>query len=252
MSALAVLDAERIKLLTTRAPLWSAVGVAVLSLGLAALQAASAYRFDVVTPEQVLLGVVAFGVPVLMVLASLTVTGEYRTGLIQATFLAVPRRPQVLAAKAVVAGVFAGLCAGLTSVVAILVARATASASAGAQLTLGSPAAWRVIGAATLYAVLAAVLGVAVGALIRIAAGAVAVLLLWPLVAEPILGNMPSVGSEIGPYLPFANMFDFLRVQWLFPSYQHPWGPTGSMLYFAAVVAVLFVAAVVVVDRRDA
>ena len=38
MSALAALDAERIKLSTTRSPLWSAVGVAVLSFGLAAPQ----------------------------------------------------------------------------------------------------------------------------------------------------------------------------------------------------------------------
>jgi ABC-2 type transport system permease protein len=133
VSALAVLDAERIKLSTTRAPLWSAVGVAVLSLGLAALQAATAYSYDVVAPEQALLGVAVFGVPVLMVLASLTVTGEYRSGLIRATFLAVPRRPVVLVAKAVVAAAFCGLCAALTSVAAILVARATATASAGAR-----------------------------------------------------------------------------------------------------------------------
>jgi hypothetical protein len=252
MSALAVLDAERIKLSTTRSPLWSAVGVAVLSLGLAALQAATAYEYDVVAPEQALLGVAVFGVPVLMVLASLTVTGEYRSGLIRATFLAVPNRTVVLVAKAVVAGAFSGLCTALTSVAALLVARATATASAGAPLSLGSAATWRVIGALTLYAVLAAVLGVAVGALVRVAAGAVAVLLLWPLVVEPILGNMPSVGSEVGPYLPFANMFDFLRVAWLFPSYAQPWGPAGSLLYFTAVVAALIVAAVVVVSRRDA
>jgi hypothetical protein len=152
----------------------------------------------------------------------------------------------------VVAGGFCGLCAALTGVAAVLVARATATPSAGAQLSLGSAATWRVIGAVTLYAVLAAVLGVAVGALVRVAAGAVALLLLWPLLVEPILGNMPSVGTEVGPYLPFANMFDFLRVAWLFPTYQLPWGPAGSLLYFTAVVAALFAAAVVVVSRRDA
>lgn len=242
MSALAVLDAERIKLFTTRSPLWSVVGVAVLSLGLAALQAASAYEYETVGAEQALLGVAVFGVPVLMVLSSLTVTGEFRSGLIRSTFLAVPRRPLVLLAKAVVAAVFAGVCIALISVAALLVA----------QVPLGDAATWRVIGAVTLYAVLAAVLGVAVGALIRVAAGAVAILLLWPLVVEPIVGNMPNAGSEIGPWLPFTNMFDFLQVQWLFPTYQHPWGPAGSALYFAAVVLALFVAAVVVVDRRDA
>ena len=45
VSAFAVLDAERIKLSTTRSPLWSAVAVAVLSLGVAALQASTAYGF---------------------------------------------------------------------------------------------------------------------------------------------------------------------------------------------------------------
>ena len=51
-----------------------------------------------------------------------------------------------------------------------------------------------------------------------IAAGAVAVLLLWPLVVEPMLGNLPSIGSEVGPFLPFGNVFVFIRVQWLFPA----------------------------------
>jgi hypothetical protein len=31
-----------------------------------------------------------------------------------------------------------------------------------------------------------------------------------------------------------------------------PWGPIGSLLYFAAVVGFLFVGATVVVNRRDA
>jgi ABC-2 type transport system permease protein len=108
------------------------------------------------------------------------------------------------------------------------------------------------VGALALYAVLAAVLGVGVGALIRFAAGTVAVLLLWPLVAEPILGNLPSVGTEIGPYLPFGNMFRFLEVLWLYPVYAMPWGEAGSLLYFVGVVAVVFIAAIVVVNRRDA
>jgi hypothetical protein len=103
-----------------------------------------------------------------------------------------------------------------------------------------------------LFAALAAVLGVAVGALLRYAAGAVAVLLLWPLVVEPILGNLPDVGSEVGPYLPFGNAFVFADVQWLYPVYSMPWDRFGSLLYFAAIVAVALVAATVVVNRRDA
>jgi ABC-2 type transport system permease protein len=75
----AVLDAERIKLSTTRSPLWSAAGVAVLSLGLAAVQGSTAYGPASLPPEKAAMGVAVFGVPVLMVLASMTVTGEYRS-----------------------------------------------------------------------------------------------------------------------------------------------------------------------------
>jgi len=96
------------------------------------------------------------------------------------------------------------------------------------------------------------VLGVGVGALLRHSAGAVAVLLLWPLLIEPVLGNLPNIGSEVGPYLPFANIFRFVDVQWLFPSYSVPWGEIGSLVYFVVVVAAVYVAAIVVVNRRDA
>jgi hypothetical protein len=71
-------------------------------------------------------------------------------------------------------------------------------------------------------------------------------------VAEPILGNLPNIGSEVGPYLPFGNAFLFTRVEWLYPVYDMRWGERGSLLYFAAVVAVMFAAAIVVVNRRDA
>ena len=94
MSALAVLDAERIKLSTTRSPLWAAIGVAVLSLGLAAVQGWTAYDFSPLPPEKAALGVAVFGVPVLMILASLTVTGEYRSEMIRTTFMATPRSPR--------------------------------------------------------------------------------------------------------------------------------------------------------------
>lgn len=252
MSALAALDAERIKLSTTRSPLWSVVGVAVLSFGVAALQAWSAYGSAPLAPGSAALGVAVFGVPVLMVLASMTVTGEYRTGLIRTTFLATPDRTAVLIAKALVCAAFSSVCAVVMVLGAVLVARLFAGPVIGAELSVTNPVTWRVAGGFALYAALAAVLGVAVGALLRFAAGTVAVLLLWPLVAEPLLGNMPNSSIDFGPWLPFANMLRFLDVQWLFRGYAMPWGELGSLLYFVALVLVVFVAAVVVLNRRDA
>ncbi|HTM84364.1 MAG TPA: ABC transporter permease [Mycobacterium sp.] len=252
MSTLAVLDAERIKLSTTRSPLWSVLGAAVLGLGVAALQGWSAHAYSALPPEKAVLGVVAFGVPVLMLLASMTMTGEYRSGLIRTTFLGTPNRLTVLAAKAIVSAAFSSLCAVVMVIAAVVVARLVAEPLVGVQLSLANPATWRIAGGVALYAALAAVLGVAVGALVRFAAGAVAVLLLWPLVAEPLLGNMPNSGPEVGPWLPFANMFRFLGVDWLFPTYVMPWGEVGSLVYFVVIVAVVFVAAAVVLNKRDA
>ena len=58
-----MLNAERIKLSTTRSPLWSAVAVAVLSLGLAAMQASTVYGPGPLAPEKAAMGVAVFGVP---------------------------------------------------------------------------------------------------------------------------------------------------------------------------------------------
>ena len=252
MSAVAVLDAERIKLSTTRSSLWTAVVVAVLGPGLAALQGSTAYGAAPLPPEKAAIGVAVFGVPVLMILASMTVTGEYRSGMIRTTFMATPNRTLVLIAKAVVAAAFSAVYSAVMVIAAIVVARLAAPPLIGSHLSLAEQDTWRVVGAIVLYAALTTVLAVGVGALLRAAAGAVAVLLMWPLVAEPILGNLPRIGSEVGPYLPFANAFVFTDVQWLYPVYAMPWGEVGSLVYFAAVVAVVFGVAIVVLNRRDA
>ncbi len=71
---------------------------------------------------------------------------------------------------------------------------------------------------------LAAVLGVGVGALMRASAGAAALLLLWPLVVEPLLGNLPNIGPKIGPYLPFAQRVHLHRRAMAVPLLRHAVG----------------------------
>lgn len=252
MNVVAVLNAERIKLTTTRSVLWIAVTVAGLSLAVASLQGAVASGVGPLEPQRAALGIAVFGVPVLMVLASMVITAEYRTGMIRTTFTATPNRTLVLVAKTFVIAVVSALLAGLMTVASVYVAALFSTPTIAAQLSLTAPDVWRLAGAVALYAALAATLGVAVGALLRAGPGAVAVLLLWPLVAEPMLGNLPNVGTEIGPYLPFANIFLVTEVPWLYPVYAMPWGPPGSLLYFVAVVAVIFGGAVAVLNMRDA
>jgi ABC-2 type transport system permease protein len=252
VTVLAVLDSERIKLTSIRSPLWTALLAAVLSVGVAALQGAAAAGAVLLTPEQVSIGVAVFGVPILIILSAMVVTGEYRTGMIRTTFAATPNRTLVLSVKAFVAAALSGVYAAVLVMVAVVAARLTSDPLQTARLSLADPSVWRAAGAVALYAVIAAVLGVAVGALLRHTAGAVALLLLWPLVVEPVVGNLPNFGTRVGPFLPFVNAFVYTEVPWLFPTYVMPWGEYGSLVYFAVITAGLFVAAVLVVNRRDA
>lgn len=242
--------AERIKLTSTRSPLWLALTVVVLSLGLAGIQAVAALPYSAVGPERAGLGVAMFGVPVLMILSALTVTGEYRTSMIRTTFMATPRRSRVLIAKAVVAMSLSGLLAAAMSLGSMVLVRAMLDDRQGAQLALDQSGPWRTVAAITLYAALAALLAVGLGALLRHSAAVIAVLLLLPFVVEPLLGATPGVGSRIGPLFPFANANAFTEIPWL-QSFSMWWGPVGSAVYFAAVAATVFAAAVAVTARRD-
>lgn len=251
-AAVAAMNAERIKLSTIRSPLWSCVLAAVCSLGVAALQGATAYGAAGLPPQSAVVGVVAFGVPVMMILSAMTVTGEYRSGMIRTTFAATPNRAVVLATKAVVAAVFSGVLGVVLAIAAVVVTRLASDQVLGVRLSLAAWEVWGVAASVAVYAALAAVLGVGVGALLKHTPGAVAVLLLWPLVLEPILANLPHLGAQVGPFLPFGNAFVFTGVQWLYPANVMPWGPIGSLVYFAVFVAVVFACAGALLNRRDA
>ena len=136
MTVAGALAAERIKLSTIRSPLWCAVAAAVLSLGFAVVQAYASFEGNPLAPERAALGVAAFGVPVLMILAAMTVTGEYRTGTIRTTFLATANRTLVLCAKAAVAAVVAAVLAGVMVVLSIAAARVAGGQRVGARLSL--------------------------------------------------------------------------------------------------------------------
>ena len=242
-----LLNAERIKLTTTRSPWWSGAVVAVLSVGLAAAVGSSAGG-EPVAPADAMLGVAVLGVPLFMVLAAIAVTNEYRSGMIRTTFVATPGRWRVMVAKALVVGAFSALFTAVLSSAVVVVAWSSADA-VGLGWSLGDAEVWRTVAAMTAYGASSAVLGVGVGALLRHTAGAVALLLLWPLVVEPIVSVLPHLGPALHSYLPFQNVLAFVGAV---PSDGLQWGQAESLLYFLAVVTAVFCAGALVVDRRDA
>ncbi|MDV8055885.1 MULTISPECIES: ABC transporter permease [unclassified Rhodococcus (in: high G+C Gram-positive bacteria)] len=254
-----VLAAERIKFTSTKSPWWCSAIIVVLGLGFAAILGwAAQLATDTDAPEGIPpttaadvvgLGVGTFGSMVLMILAALTVTSEYRFGLIRTTFQAVTNRGSVLAAKALLVGVYGAILSFVLAVIGLYLAKALAGEQAGALLGFDVDGTWRILYGTAILAFVQVVLAIGVGALMRQSAGAIAILLLWPLLIENLVGVIPTVGEKIQPFLPFLNANHFLGSG---GGVDFHWGPIGGLIYFVAFTAVIFGAAVFVVNRRDA
>lgn len=257
-TVLDTLRAERIKLTSVQSPLWCTVVIVALGLGLAAILGSVARaslgaedemaRFYP-TVDIAVGGVTGFGVMVLMILAALSVTSEYRFGVIRTTFQATPNRSLLLSAKAGLIGVLGAVLTGLLGVASFLLAKALAGPDAGRDLVLSGDGALRALYGIPIYAFLCVVLAVGVGTLLRQSAGTIALLLLWPLLIESLFALFGSVGREIQPFLPFANANNFLGLE---QGIEFHWGPWGSLVYFAVVTVGVFAVSLVVVNNRDA
>ncbi len=137
-------------------------------------------------------GATAAGV-IALILGVLGLAGEYRHGTLTPTLLATPRRGRVVAAKSLVhaaAGGLIGAAASLLSVAVLLVGlhlRGVADTLSAADLAA-------IIGGGILYVMLAALLGLGVGAAVRDPVVALAGILTLFFVVENILvGVAPNV-----------------------------------------------------------
>ncbi|MCS7484875.1 hypothetical protein ACFFQW_23815 [Umezawaea endophytica] len=250
-----LLAVERIKLFSTRSPWWCMALAVTLTVGMAALIAAN-------TNDEFPLSVGVsqsfsnFGMIVIMVMAALAVTTEYRFGTIRATFLAVPGRVQALIAKTVVVAVLAGV---IGEVVAFGSWGISTLIKPNADMAINSSVEWRNVAGTGLVFALSAVLAVAVGTLVRQTAGAVAILLVYALLVESLIGLIPKIGVNIQEWMPFMHANNFLTADSAAlpegagpPRLDFPFGPWGSLAYFAAISVGLLVVALAVAKKRDA
>jgi hypothetical protein len=155
---------------------------------------------DVDGVRQSLTGV-SFGVMVIIAVAVLFITSEYRQGMIRTTFAASPRRGRVLAAKAIVVGAttfVVGLVATFASVLlALPILRANGLAPPVFQVPSLSdgPVLRAIAGTAALLA-LFAVLGLAAGAILRRSPGAIIVVVVPLLIPQLIAGVVPLAAAR--------------------------------------------------------
>jgi ABC-2 type transport system permease protein len=194
---------------------------------------------------------------VVAVLGVLIVTGEYSTGMVRSTLTAVPTRLPALWAKSLVLSVVTALTAVVGVVLSWLVALPTLHAH-DATLDLGDPQTWRIMLGGVLYVVGLALLAFAVGAIVRVTAGALATVLGLLLVVEVLFRTIPAdFFRSISPFLPGTAGHQLLASQASITQAREttsavvlgPWAGFGVM---AVWVAVLLAVAAVLLRRRDA
>ncbi|MFC9462369.1 ABC transporter permease [Streptomyces sp. NPDC058430] len=216
-----VLLSEWAKLWSVRST-WITLGLGLLFLVAFGVIAASHYKsglgsgrpmegdFASATAVSLSLFGTNFAQLALGVLGVLITAGEYATGMIRSTLVAVPCRLPVLWSKAAVYGLVALVVATVGAFVAFL---------AGSRIVSGTPAAMglghagvvRSLLGAGLYLGLVGVIGTALGALLRSVAGGISVLVAALMLVPGLITLLPSSWQgDLDPYLPShagASMF---------------------------------------------
>jgi ABC-2 type transport system permease protein len=190
------------------------------------------------------LSVLLFGI-----IGVLAITQEYSQGTIRLTLAANPRRTRVFVAKGIVLAILSG---GLTAFI-ILVGNTAGEAildSRGAIGKLSNDKMGQAYLGMIALSILVSLLGMAIGTLTRNPPSAVAVLVLWPLLFESLIGGLLSViiNDEIFKWMPFQTSLIALQLE----DSDMDFGRWGSVGYFGLWILGLSLFAHTVFKRRDA
>jgi ABC-2 type transport system permease protein len=182
------------------------------------------------------------------VLGVLLITGEYATGMIRATFAAVPARLPVLWAKAAVFAAVTLVLMVPTVLGAFLIGQSILT-SKHLQTNLSNPGVLRAVIGAALFLTVVGLLGIGLGALLRNTAGGISTLFGLLFVLPIIVRFLPSSWSDpINKYLP-SNAGEAITHVHPDPTLLAPW--TGFGLFFGY-AAVILIAAAISLRMRDA
>ncbi|MEU1455915.1 ABC transporter permease [Streptomyces avermitilis] len=136
------------------------------------------------------------------VLGVLVTAGEYSTGMIRSTLVAVPRRLPVLWSKSAVFGLVALVMGTVGAFLTFLCASGIVSGT-HAAMSLSDAGVVRSLLGAGLYLGLVGVIGAALGALLRSVAGGISVLVGGLMLVPGLISLLPSSWQDdISPYLP--------------------------------------------------
>jgi ABC-2 type transport system permease protein len=246
-----VLASEWIKLRSVRSTYWTLLVAVATPIGLSALVAVTlANAPGHGSPLDPLLpGVLSqeYAVLAVGVMGVLAFSAEFSTGLIRATFTAVPRRRAVLAAKAAVVGAVTLVAGELVAFASFALVQAVLSGK-HLGVSLSRPGVPGAVLATGLLLFVVATMGLGLGAILRHTAGGIAALI-GLIILPGILALLPSPwGARIGRF----TLVDAARqVTALHPA-TNLFAPAWSLLVLLAWPALILLAAAVAITRRDA
>jgi len=186
------------------------------------------------------------------VIGAAGITSEFGFGTIRPTFAATPKRSRVLIAKAVltvvvglvVEAVMVALCFGVGSVL-------LNSRGGDVQFADAGDARWALLGI-VVFAGIVSLLGFGLGMLIRSTPAAIAVLILWPLVGESIVGGLLIAAGLDNPFkwLPYNAGINLGNPD--AGAGTDSLGRVWGGLYFFVVTAVITALGALSTSKRDA
>ena len=248
---------EWTKLRSLRSTRWSLLAAIVLTIGLPALFAAvTSSHWGSMSPHERAdrhpLDIALAGVNVsqlaVAVLGVLVITGEYSTGMIRASFSAVPKRLPVLWAKTAVFGVVTFLLMLPSVLVAFWASQAILSRHHILQVSLSDHGVARSVIGGAVFLLLVGIFALGIGAIVRNTAGAIATFAAIFFVIPPLMNVLPaSWNHAITKYLPSEAGRQLFSPTHDSTSLSPLWGG----LLFAGYCAFAIALAAVLLVRRD-
>ena len=257
VTQLRVAVSEWTKLRSLRSTLWSLFAAILLTILLPVLFAAiTSSHWGSMSPHEradrhpldIALAGVNLSQLAIAVLGVLVITGEYSTGMIRASFAAVPKRLPVLWAKTAVFGLVTLLLMVGPVLIAFFASQAILSRHHILQVSFSHPGVARSVIGGAAYLMLVGIFALGIGAIVRNTAGAIATFAGIFFVIPPLMNILPSSWNDaISKYLPSEagrQLFSLTHD-------ANSLSPAAGGLLFVGYCALTLAIAAVLLVRRD-
>lgn len=257
VTQLHVLRSEWTKLRSVRSTAWSLIVGMLLTMAFPVLFAfVTSARWGHMSPgeraHRAPLDIALAGVNVaqlaIAVLGVLVITGEYSTGMVRASFTAVPKRLPVLWAKVANYAVISFVLMVPAVLIGFFASQAILARHHILQISFSQGGVARSLVGGAAYVMLVGVFALGIGAILRNTAGGIATFAGIFFVIPPLLNILPSSWNQaISEYLPSEAGRQLFSLQHA----PHTLTPAGGGLLFLGYCALVLAIAAVLLRRRD-